>query len=45
MQEEHVIQIENEIITNVDVSINSVVHAKSIIAGILAHVSVTLIVI
>ena len=34
----HVTQIENEIVINVNVSVKSIVHAKKIIVGIVAHV-------
>ena len=35
---QHVIQIKNGILINVHVTANSIVHAKKIIVGILAHV-------
>ena len=35
---QHVIQMKNRIIINVNLSIKSIVHSKKIVLGILAHV-------
>ena len=40
---QHIIQIKNGILINVNVSLKSVISAKKIIAGILAHVFVTIV--
>ena len=40
---QHIIQITNGILINVNVSLKSVISAKKIIAGILAHVFVTIV--
>ena len=38
--EQHVTQIKNEIMKQVDVNVTIIVHAKKIITGILSHVFV-----
>ena len=40
---QHIIQITNGILINVNVSLKSVISAKKIMAGILAHVFVTIV--
>ena len=40
---QHVFQIKNEIIKHVNVNVKIIVHAKKIIAGILAHVFVRMV--